>query len=224
MKHIQTSLYNFLCEATYLKDAQYSQEANDFFDKMIEDLEKGNYHRKDDDLYYFGFNTDDKYKDLVVLFTLKNSNVANPNMDGFTTGYGFGNAKGFNIITANNLDKEFKPYKNLNKTAFVHELIHYLDTKRNPVRKVDMSSIKKYYNNPNEFNAYYMEAFNFVHNIIKDKKLKKSFIKNFKNFDEFKSWMINKVFDKDFILNLNENFTKKLHKRLYTLWEEIINI
>jgi hypothetical protein len=48
------------------------------------------------------------------------------------------------------------------------------------------------------------------------------FKENYKNFDSFYKWMIEHVFDKDFIKNLNDKNEIKMKKRIYNIYSEFL--
>jgi hypothetical protein len=99
----------------------------------------------------------------------------------------------------------------LDDNIFFHEFVHYLDSLRYGKTYVNKNPKNKfsYFNSPEEFNAYTQEVINSV------LKNKKKFIGiSFKKFFRETYFM----FPEDFRYNVNEDFVKKIQKRLYKLY------
>jgi len=105
----------------------------------------------------------------------------------------------------------------IDENTFTHEFIHYLDSDRygetyklkNPLNK------DEYYNSPEEYNAYSQEI---IKQVLKNKNklIGLSFDLFFKKSLKFGR--------EDFITNLNDEYMKKLKKRLYKLYSELNSV
>ncbi len=114
-----------------------------------------------------------------------------------------------------------------NKSAFIHEYIHYLDHLRYrsrgitkaSARYMDAGDYEAYYNTPEEYNAFYQEGQSQIVRIWKSlpDDLKKKKLKSYKHFQ---AWVIFQMefFDKDFITYINDKYLKKFKKRLANLY------
>jgi hypothetical protein len=101
-----------------------------------------------------------------------------------------------------------------------------LDFKRSKGYKpkwTEKTTVKDYYNAPTEYNAYYQEAASYIVNLLSDDKYLPHFKENYKTFGSFYKWMIEQVFDKHFISNLNDINKKKLQKRVYNIYDKFFN-
>jgi hypothetical protein len=114
-----------------------------------------------------------------------------------------------------------------NKSAFIHEYIHYLDHLRyrskgitkSMARYLDAGDYEAYYNTPEEYNAFYQEGQSQLIRVWKGvpEDLKK---KKLKSYRDFQAWVIFQMefFDKDFIAHINDKYLKKFKKRLANLY------
>ena len=109
-----------------------------------------------------------------------------------------------------------------NKSFIIHELIHLNDYKRvKSIKKSDLTNANTYYNNPLEFNAYYLEiAHDLYAELRNSPKLKKEILQDRNKFLTFAWEKINKK-----IPELKSALTKdmlfKWNKRLYQLYDEL---
>jgi len=99
---------------------------------------------------------------------------------------------------------------------FIHEFIHFLDKNRygDTYSFTDTSTREKYYNSPQEYNAFTQEI---ITKILKNKNKLKGL-----SFDVFLKKAL-KFGDDDFIKNLNDEYIKKLRKRLYQIYINILS-
>ena len=114
-----------------------------------------------------------------------------------------------------------------NKSAFIHEYIHYLDHLRyrskgitkSMARYLDAGDYEAYYNTPEEYNAFYQEGQSQLIRVWKGvpDDLKKKKLKSYKHFQ---AWVVHQMefFDKDFITYINDKYLKKFKKRLANLY------
>jgi hypothetical protein len=131
------------------------------------------------------------------------------------------------------LDKKTLEGTYIDKGTFVHEFIHYLDSERGNYMG-SAKALKKgdaeYYNTASEFNAFFQEISSFVENIIQtaarvnSTKTLDKWLKTFHDFDK----TIKQVLKQDatlqgYITLLNKKYSKKYVKRLYNLYDAMIN-
>lgn len=114
-----------------------------------------------------------------------------------------------------------------NKSAFIHEYVHYLDHLRyrskgitkSMARYLDAGDYEAYYNTPEEYNAFYQEGQSQLVRIWKGlpEDFKKKKLKSYKHFQ---AWVVHQMefFDKDFITYINDKYLKKFKKRLANLY------
>jgi hypothetical protein len=109
-----------------------------------------------------------------------------------------------------------------NKSFIIHELIHLNDYKRvKTIKKSDLTNANTYYNNPLEFNAYYLEiAHDLYAELRNSPKLKKEILQDRNVFLKFAWGRINQS-----IPNIKDALTEamlfKWNKRLYQLFDEL---
>jgi hypothetical protein len=166
---------------------------------------------------------DTEYKDLWVSVT------ANRGHDGIGAS---SHLPGIKIMILNNvLMGSFNPKyvsTRLDPTRFVHEFIHYLDEKRTglqggSVKKFDSGDVKKYFNDPGEYNAYYQEALNTIENIISNRTFGERLIATeWSTLDKFTDYVFD-LMEVDFVANLEPKYRKKVLKRLSRFYSEKIS-
>lgn len=224
---IQKTISNFLTEANVERDYEFYKIADEFYEKMIKELEIGNYIIQPKGIIFKASEVNPQYHNLFILFVDKSSkSTLAPFLDSHSSaGYAFGKSKQHRVIVINNLDENKQPERGIRKDGFIHEFIHFLDFKRSrytPKITKDFSE-KEYYNLPTEYNAYYQEAASMIVKWFQDDSLMERFKEKFKTFDSFYKWMIDSVFDKDFIKNLNDTNLIKLQKRVYGIYDKYFN-
>lgn len=214
----------------YSLDVQFNNEAKRIYNKILKNLSKikftptpnddesefvkdtrGNVHI----LYGVKFNLQqlgEKY-DLDILL-VHNIGRANHHYDQNA------NRIVFFILSQTNTKTDFNINSDLAKLRFkswveerifIHEFIHFLDKNRygNTYSFTKPSERSEYYNSPEEYNSYTQEI---ITKILKNKnKLKELSIESFLK-------KVLKFGDEDFIKNLNDEYTKKLNKRLYQIY------
>lgn len=209
-------------EANFENDRMYYNKALSFYNDMMVELNNGNYIKQDDgNILFKGNEISEEYKNLLILFTDKNSDKTTPHFDKNSKGgYAIGSFKNYKVIIITNLFGDKNPSNGIIKDSFIHEFIHYLDFKRSGYssKVINLKNYNDYYNDASEFNAYYQESVNFIIDILENEETNEQFKKKFNNFNDFYLWMISNVFDKDFIKNLNEKYKKKLKKRTYNVY------
>jgi len=214
-------------EANFDNDRIYYNKALSFYNKMLDELNIGNYIKQvDGNILFKGNEISEEYKNLLILFTDKNSDKTSPHFDKNNRGgYSFGTFKNFKVIVITNLFVDKNPSNGIVKDSFIHEFIHYLDFKRSGYspKAINLKNYNDYYNSASEFNAFYQESVNFIIDLLENDETSIQFKKKFKNFNDFYSWMISNVFDKDFIKNLNDKYKIKLKKRVYNVYDKFFN-
>lgn len=214
-------------EANFENDRMYYNKALSFYNEMLEELKIGNYIDKNNgEIIFKGSEVSDDYKNLLVAFVNKNSDKTAPHFDKNSKGgYAIGTYKNYKVIIITNLREDKNPSNGIIKDSFIHEFIHYLDFKRSGYssKVINLKNYNDYYNDAGEFNAYYQESVNFIINLLENEETNVHFKKKFKNFNDFYSWMISNVFDKDFVKNLNEKYKKKLKNRIYNVYDKFFN-
>lgn len=227
-KFIATSIREYLNEATVENDKYYYDIADEFYDKMIIELNNNNFiNQNDGNILFKASEINLNFSDLLILFTNYDTTKTKPAFGNntFKGGYVFGTYKHYKVIVINNLKNDKIPSKGILKNSFIHEFIHYLDFKRSKGYKPnfnDKTTISDYYNSPTEYNAYYQEAANYIVNIFKDDNILSKFKEKFNNFETFYKWMVENVFDKDYIKNLNDKNKTKLKKRVYNIYSDYL--
>jgi hypothetical protein len=227
--YLKKIIKEVLSEATVEKDYYYYNLAEDFYNKMIKELERENYIQKTDDIIFFkGYVVNKDYDNLLIIFTDTTNKKVNPIINGVKKSvYGFGSYNNYKAIVIPNIINGNLQLNRINKDNFIHEFIHYLDFKRSggyrPNKPGNNLDLNDYYNQPTEFNAYYQEAANFIVKTFNDnKKIVDNFREKYKNYDNFYKWMIDNVFDKEFIKYLNSKNQIKLKKRIYNIYSKYI--
>jgi hypothetical protein len=104
----------------------------------------------------------------------------------------------------------YKPY-------ILHEIIHLQDYKRvSKIQKSDITNNFQYYNNPLEFNAFYLEVAHHFYNDIRRKGVlsdRETFIKS--------AWDYVHEIQPDLKKNLTDKMLYKWNKRFYQLYDEL---
>jgi len=215
--------YFMLYEATLEMDRYYYNLADDFYDKMIIELEKKNYVYQNGDIIFAADKIEDDYYDLLILFTSKGKNITQFEEEA-KSDYYIGSYRNYRVIVINNLKEDRNPSKGIIRKSFIHEFIHYLDYKRSKYKGgiSKLKSLEKYYNDPLEFNAYYQESATYLAKMFEDEKIRSLHLKIFDTFDKFYKWALDKVFNKDFIKYLNETNRRKLINRLYNIYSHYL--
>jgi hypothetical protein len=227
-KIVTTTNIHLINEATVENDKYYYDIADEFYDKMIIELNNNNFiNQTDGNILFRASEINTNYSDLLIIFTDYNTTKTKPTFGNntFKGGYSFGTHKQYKVIVINNLREDKIPSKGILKDSFIHEFIHYLDFKRSKGYKpnfTNKTSITDYYNSPTEYNAYYQEVATYIVNLFKDENLLQKFKEKYTTFNMFYTWMINNVFDKDFIKNLNQNNKLKLEKRIYNIYSKFL--
>jgi len=223
-------MIEYIREATVDRDMRFYSIAENFYEKMMDELGAGNYRNQSDDSVLFDAKlVGSEYSDLLILLIDSVSEKTKPKFGGNSvkSGYALGTYKQKQrFIVINNL-VEGKPVTyNINKDYFIHEFIHYLDWKRSGGHKPsfsDKTTLEEYFNSPTEYNAYYQEAANFVVKMLMDDKILDKFKERYKNYKDFYEWMTAQVFDKNFIKYLNASNKVKLQKRVYNIYDKFFN-
>jgi len=225
---MSTIVSEYLNEATVQNDKYYYDIADDFYNKMVVELNNNNFiNQVDGNILFKGSKINKTYSDLLIVFTTKNTQKTKPTFGGDTVkgGYALGTYKQYKVIIVNNLKDKKIPSKGIIKTSFIHEFIHYLDFKRSKVFKPNFNektSLVDYYNHPTEYNAYFQEAATYIVNLFKDDNVLNKFKEDFPTFDGFLNWMLGNVFNKDFVKNLNDKNKIKITKRVYNIYSEFL--
>lgn len=218
-------------EANFIRDKEYTDEAQSFFDKLekyVTDPSKLIRSKTSDVLSMYADKIDKKYDDLIISFIPHDKTTK---MGALNGGYGFGQYNNDTwLIRCNaiygNIDDS--PRILLTEDSFIHEFIHYLDRSRRKdmgqrmFTKDITSSQTSYYNDPSEFNAYIqMTLARIIKDIYSDDHYVWLLSDKLKKYSEFKSWII-EMFDSEFISNLTDKNKKKFDKRLYNLYLEFV--
>ena len=213
-------------------DLQYSKESVKVYSKIVKsikarkikytltnpDLEtvkdtKGTYHQ----LHGVKFNLNQLFENFNIDILLVNR-IGKTDTRGF---YDFKNNRMCFFILGDKEDRmSFEDYARLanirfdmwvEEDFFVHEFIHYLDSKRygETYSSKEHNSLEDYYNSPEEYNA-------FTHEIIKKVLKNENKLKTL-SFNEFLKRSM-KYGSSEFLDNLNEENRKKLIKRLYSIY------
>ena len=224
--------YNYnnsnLNEATASADKAFYDKADDFYEKMIIELNHGNYYVHDNgNITFKASEVNLYYPDLIIMFVDANTPATStPFGDTSAKGnYGFGTLNRNKYIIVPNLRKDKNPSKGISKDSFIHEFIHYLDYVRSKGKFKEFNqntTISDYYNSPSEYNAYYQEAANYLVNLLKDEMVLNKIKEKYPTFDGFYKFMLDNVFSKRFIANLNDKNILKLKKRVYNIYSEYV--
>ncbi len=225
---IKETIRECLNEATVQNDKYYYDIAEEFYEKMIIELNNNNFiNQNDGNILFKASEINLDYRDLLIIFTSYNTEKTKPPFgnDTLKSYYSFGSYKEYKVIVISNLKYDKIPSKGISKESFIHEFIHYLDFKRSKGFKPnfdDKTTISDYYNSPTEYNAYYQEAATYIVNLFKDMDILNKFKEKYETFDKFLKWMLENVFDKDFIKNLNDKNKRKIKKRIYNIYSEFL--
>ena len=234
-------LNKYLKEATYKSDKQFRKEAEKAYTKLIKYLKKVPVdslmeYKPEKGIAIFG--KEIGYPDIIFIIN-PGRGMAGFSESGTTIG-----GKKYAVIMLYGLKRQFNDLtpefmgqsaSAISKGTFIHEFIHYLDAVRgnfeNSVDALSKGGDKAYFNTASEFNAYFQEISTSVENIIlAASKLPTSFSldKWLTTFDGFikatKAYLKNH--DRtlnDFYNLLNKKYKRKFIKRLYTLYEAMVN-
>lgn len=132
---------------------------------------------------------DPVYKDLVIILTSQGDDVGNYVSRG---GFGMSPDGSLRVIVISDLIRPFDlTYADtrLGAGTFIHEFIHYLDSKRQAKRTSSVSMLRggdtaAYFNDAGEFNAYFQEMASSLDNFFRFE----SPLSGHKNFSEFLEW------------------------------------
>jgi hypothetical protein len=113
---------------------------------------------------------------------------------------------------------DFDVFWKENKSYILHELIHLEDYKRIKIRQdSSLDDMKKYYNNPLEFNAFYLEVANYFYDEIRKQKGKMDSITEFIE----SAWKYVYKIQPELKQNLSKDMLFKWNKRFYQLYDEL---
>lgn len=129
---------------------------------------------------------------------------------------------GNNVFTHSDKKKLYHFWTNF-KAFIIHELVHLNDYKRvKKIPKSDLNNAKTYYNNPLEFNAYYLEISHRIYNTLEHDfdNIKDTILSDRKIFLEYVWEYINKLLP-ELKKNLSKDMLFKWNKRLYQLFDEM---
>ncbi len=115
------------------------------------------------------------------------------------------------------------------KQTIIHEIIHFFDELRGGssskailptkvTKDIYKDIVKDYFNSPLEFNAFYQEALSSLEGLLRRDEIRSMLLKDWNTFYS----SVIKFFRQDFIENLNSKYLKKLQKRLYIFYQDII--
>lgn len=153
-------------------------------------------------------------KDLLIVFT-----------EGKETGCLFYDYKenGIDVPTIRFPEKDLSKFNNdfgefweNNRKTIIHELVHLNDYERiGKIIKSDLGDLKKYFNNPLEFNAFYIEVIDYFYEMYKNETLpdRKEFIGS--------AWEYVNEIQPELESNLTDNMKTKWNKRFYQLYDEL---
>jgi hypothetical protein len=153
-------------------DIQFRQEAESFYNDLISYLKsKKDKDMKPVDQGYFkqsfvlpAHAINKKYEDLILVF------ASSTRFTNFKAAFGRDSGKGWMVLPVlkkgGTYDAGVLPGLQKSKSTIIHEFIHYLDSMRykGDYEKATTSmakgppNSKDYYNNPQEYNAYYQQA------------------------------------------------------------------
>ena len=225
----ETQLKNIIDEATLERDQEFYKEAEKFYEEMIYKIKYERIlKRVEDDDTLLGIDGSDVlsgYDDLSIFF---DENFYETH--GALGGHGE-YPDGEHVIYINVFSVSHKIHLQIEnsryKGVFIHEFIHYLDSKRyigkyvKPKGYHDDDNV--YYNDSSEFNAYYqMAGGKLLNSIVNTYSNVYEIRRNYKTFDEFYNWVTKEFFDPDFIKYLNQTNIKKLKKRIFNIYYEYI--
>lgn len=132
----------------------------------------------------------------------------------------------FIAIPSNKLDTSVIEFILLYESGIKHEISHYLDYINSGEKKLGATLYNKenlfnYYNDTKEINAYFIQASNYT---LKElKRNPNRFNKYLDSFDKFKEFFLDNLLCYDNIIEfLSEKSKKRLYKRIYLLWQDIL--
>lgn len=122
--------------------------------------------------------------------------------------------------------------RKLDQRTFVHEYIHYLDWDRagrdrtklvsDHGKVIDDNSYRRYVNTPLEFNAHYQEIVSHLEALAQSEpphRLRGLFGTSAHEFVELAK---QRHFPREYILALNQDYTRRLEKRLARFWNDTL--
>ncbi len=159
-----------------------------------------------------------EFKDLIIAVISKK--------DGR---YGGFNVKGgeslikLNILDEDSTIDDVHMYltEDISFSVLSHEMVHYLDSKRNKTMfkntstaKFKKGGMKSYVNDPSEFNAHFLQALQSLDDLVLNEPELLDL-----PFDKFYNEAKYMILDKVFIDNMNSKYERKFKKRLYSYYK-----
>jgi len=117
---------------------------------------------------------------------------------------------------------------NVYSLSLIHEFIHLFDHARRPNFFDDPTRFRQdgsyatdedYYNHPSEFNAYFQEG---MWNLMDYMDTHEQLSFDPSDFDESFDFFVNDILDQDFVSYLTDKNFRKIQKRFYQSWKELI--
>lgn len=238
-KKLKTNWKNMEFEL-FNEDSRFAFYNRKTFETFMRPLFERDNDKSQIDLAFNMYDTVLTYIKNIPLTTLKNYPAYNLtpilNKDLFVVFYGEQtgateteiNGKLIQILLIGNRTYKFKNNDDLYifwtnfKSFVIHEFIHLNDYKRiKTIKKSNFDNDVEYYNNPREFNAYYLEIAYYFYNRLKhNSKLRQEILLDRNTF-------INELWNyiKEIQPNLKQSLTKEMlfkwNKRLYQLFDEL---
>jgi len=218
--------FYFLSEAVERRDSHFRKMALDAYNRVVERI-----HGKD-----YQSLSDSSFGKFKIVYDIQPKTVAkrchliisaeHPDSFGFVKKASIPNVHRGDGIIFSNMD---------GPDVFIHEYIHFLDTVRTGhAAEQTLTDRMRYYNSPEELNAYYQEAAHKIQERVTDltsrvdpqmaKRLFDTFFGggNINTFaDKFMSNPL--YFDQEFIKSLSPRNIKRIKKRLYGLYLALKN-
>jgi hypothetical protein len=171
---------------------------------------------------------DERYSDLVIVM-LPEDKIR---VDTYQITGGFGRSKDrtTSVICVNNL-LEPNSLKHcdtrLNLGTFIHEFVHYLDSKRekgssgSSVEELK-SSDSSYFNSSGEYNAYFQEMASDLDSMFG----RDSWLRSSPDFERYSTWegfkeLAKRVSNESWQQLMNPAYQRKFLRRLYGLWKHL---
>lgn len=216
-------------EANTSNDLRATAKAQQFYKKLIQYVSTGDNYQTDRNgtPYVFSRLIDPQYDDLLIVLNQMDDLEYVPGLNG-TAGYAMGSGRfagtEFKIIKVPAL-KPNGEFNGIDESSFIHEFIHYLDDKRKGSTKKSagtaaLSSREAYYNDPDEFNAFFQEGLRKVWDLKFSTTNGRWLYKDeLTTFDKFYKEVI-PLFDVEFVKTLNAKYRRKLVLRLHKAFDE----